>query len=123
MKSIWAAIHPHRDGTRILVQAGATNTLLKAHLATEPRHPRALLSLLEGIALWQGAPVRAAIAVDELRSSFEQSPFLDEALGSSRTPLVTLEFVSGRARRHRDTLGGMGSFRDLRQLLLFEVAQ
>jgi hypothetical protein len=39
-------------------------------------------------------------------------------------PLYSLEFVQAEGpRRIRDDLGGMGDFRDLRQLLHFEVAR
>ena len=39
------------------------------------------------------------------------------------TPLLRLDVVPDRPRKRRDGLGGMGDFRDLRQLLLFEVAR
>ncbi|HYP47758.1 MAG TPA: hypothetical protein VEQ61_03895, partial [Thermoleophilaceae bacterium] len=43
---------------------------------------------------------------------------------SCSSPLYTIDWVpaAGRKRR-RDSVTGMGDFRDLRQLLLFEVAR
>jgi len=39
--------------------------LLKAQLGPGPSHPRAAQWLMEAIALWEGAPVRAVIAAGE----------------------------------------------------------
>lgn len=39
--------------------------LLRASLPTPPAHPRALVTMLEGLALWQGAVLRAAVYADE----------------------------------------------------------
>jgi hypothetical protein len=61
--AIWIAIRPGRTGTRVLATAGAQETLLKANLASEPAHPRAVPALLEAVALWQGEQVRAALCV------------------------------------------------------------
>jgi hypothetical protein len=38
--------------------------LLKARLSPGPSHPRAAQWLMEAIALWEGAPVRAVISAD-----------------------------------------------------------
>lgn len=89
MDSIWMAIAPRPTGTRVIAMQGAAETLLKACLSCNPAHPRALPTLLEGIALY------------------------------------TLDWVpegGRRPRRNRD-LSGMGDFRDLRRLVLFEVAR
>jgi len=121
--SIWMAIRPGPTGTRILATAKAHETLLKAKLLNEPRHPRALPALLEALALWQGETVRAALVADAsddgcgTRLVHDAFPLIDP------TPLYHLDVVHGRRRRHRDPLDGMGDFRDLRQLLLFEVAR
>ena len=124
MRSIWLAIHPRPTGTRILAQAGPGETLVKAHLAARPTSPRALSTLLEGLALWQGAPIRAALCVEPTADTCDTSSFLESVADYGKAPLYEIEVVSaGRRRRRRDRLDGMGDFRDLRQLLLFEVAQ
>ena len=38
--------------------------IVQAHFAGFPDHPRALLTMLEGLALWQGAPLGVAISAD-----------------------------------------------------------
>jgi hypothetical protein len=125
MRSVWVGIHPHAEGTPILAMAGAEATLLKARLATEPRHPRALATLLEGLALWQGVPVQAALVVGAPEAaSYDTRRFHDSFADSGPTPLYSVEYVPDlRRRRHRDGLEGLGDFWDLRQLLLFEVAR
>ena len=56
MESIWMAIAPDATSTKVLAMAGAQDTILKARLSRSPSHPRAMASLLEAIALWQGLP-------------------------------------------------------------------
>jgi hypothetical protein len=123
MDSIWMGIAPGSAMTRMIAMQGAGNTILKARLSRDPAHPRALPALLEAVALWQGLPVRAALAVDAERfgcdSVLYRAAFPD--LGS--TPLYTLDWVSATGRRRKNDIGGMGDFRDLKQLLLFEVAR
>jgi hypothetical protein len=124
LRSIWVAIHPRPTGTRVLVQAGPGETLLKARLAAEPTSPRALSALLEALALWQGAPIRAALCVEPDAATCATSSFLESVVDLGKAPLYAIEVVeAGVRRRRRDGLDGMGDFRDLRQLLLFEVAR
>src|SRR5262245_7130766 len=119
MRPIWVGIHPRPDGTRILATAGTETTLLKARLGAEPRHPRALASLLEALALWHGVPVRAALAVGAAEpATCDTRRFLESWADFGPTPLYSVECVSDlRRRRHRDGLDGLGDFRDVRQLL------
>jgi hypothetical protein len=123
MQSIWVGIHPQEDSTRIIAMAGAERTLLKARLASSPQSRLALPSLLEAIALWQGASVRAALVADSRRSTSATNLFRDTLLDFGNA-LYTVEHVAALRRpRRRDDLPGMGPFADLRQLLLFEVAR
>lgn len=123
MSSIWVGIDSTCDGTRILATAGPTETILKARLSATAQHPRAVPTLLEALAMWQGHPVRAAVVVDGQDGSSATRLCLDAWTDFGGPPLYTLEFVDGRRRRHRDGLDGMGRFHDMRQLLLFEVAR
>jgi len=123
MQSLWAGIYPQAASTRILVMAGAETTLLKARLRTTPSSRTALPTLLEAIALWQGSPVRAALAVNSRRSSFETSLCRD-SFPDFGSALYSLEYVdTHRPPRRSDPLTGMGRFDDLRQLLLFSAAR
>lgn len=123
MSSIWVGIDSTCAGTRVLATAGPTETILKARLAATAHHPRAVPTLLEALALWQGIPVRAALVVDEKDSSCATRLWPDAWAGGGAAPLYSVELVPGRRRRHRDRLAGMGAFHDLRQLVLFEGAR
>lgn len=125
MNSIWVGIDPRPPAARVIAMNGVDETLLKARLSPVPKHPRALATMLESLALWQGVPVRAVLAVGD------DGPWCDMGhyhVGfpdfGDRTPLYSLDVVArARRRRGRDSLPGMGDFRDLRQLCLFEVAR
>ncbi|PID37794.1 MAG: hypothetical protein CSA24_02460 [Deltaproteobacteria bacterium] len=121
--AIWVAIHPKKTHTRVLATAGARKTLLKAHLDAQPRHRRALPALLEALALWQGAPVRAALVADEQAATSGTSLYRDCLDLVESPPLFELE-VGGERRRDDDRppIRGLGDFRDVRQLALWEVA-
>jgi hypothetical protein len=124
MDSIWMGIAPGVRATRVIAMHGASETILKARLRRDPAHPRAMASLLEAVALWQGAPVRAALAADDEQTSFESSLYRAAVSDTGPSPLYTVDWVpaTGRGRR-RSNIVGMGDFRDLRQLLLFEVVR
>lgn len=125
MESIWLGLSPSARSTRILAMRGPSETILKAHLSLRPASGRAVTALFEAIALWEGAPVRAALVVDE--SSTGPCPTtlyrdLFEVFGES-TPLYSLEWVPRAARRRRDGLTGLGDFGDLERLLARSVAR
>lgn len=123
MRSIWMGIAPTHESTRVIAMAGAERTLLKARLSPSPSSRRALPSLLEAIALWQGRPVRAALVADPSVNSSDTSLFRD-SFADFGSALYTLDIVEALRRpRRRDDVDGMGRFEDLRQLLLFEVAR
>lgn len=123
MRSIWLGIDSRCDGTRVLATMGPTETILKARLSATAQHPRAVPTLLEALAMWQGMPVRAALVVDGPDGSSATRLCLDAWADFGGAPLYSIEFVHGRKRRHRDPLDGLGRFHDMRQLLLFEVAR
>ena len=127
MESIWLGLCPSPRTTRILAMRGPGETILKAHLSLHPASHRAVVALLEAIALWEGAPVRAALVVDDgSMSSPSTSLYRDTfALFGEQTPLYRLEWVpqSGAARRRRDGLTGLGDFADLERLLARTVAR
>jgi hypothetical protein len=123
MHSIWVGIDPRPPIARILAMAGPQETLLKARLSSTPKHPRDVATFLEALALWQGAPVRAALAVGDEEPWCDMERYVGFA-DFGETPLYSLDVVSRLRRpRRRDGLGGLGDFRDMRQLLLFEVAR
>jgi hypothetical protein len=125
MESIWMAIAPSATSTRVLAMSGPHDTFLKARLSRSPAQPRAMATLLEAIALWQGRPVRAALCADS-RPGGSDSNLFRETFADVGGPLYTLDWIPaperGRRARRRD-ISGMGEFADLRQLLIDEVAR
>jgi hypothetical protein len=122
MRHLWMGITPGPDVTRVLVQDGPDQTLLKARLPHSPRHPRALLTLGEALALWVGRPVRAAIAADGPGAFCATTPWLETFDLLTQSPLVEVDFVAhARPPRERDGLDGLGDFRAVRQLILRTV--
>ncbi len=121
--SLWMAIRPGPTGTRVLVTEGGQETLLKARLMRDPAHPRALATLLEAMALWQGEQVRAVLAVGRTGAGSDTRLAHEAFALFEPTPLFHLDVVDGRRRRRREGIVGMGDYRDLRQLLLSEVAR
>jgi len=122
MSDIWMGIAPNRLTTRVIAMAGASETILKARLSPRP-HPRALPSLLEAIAMWQGVRVRAALCVDDRDGACDSRLFHD-AFDDVGEPLYTLEWVAalgGLGRRRRRDIAGLGDFADLRDLVLGAV--
>jgi hypothetical protein len=122
MSTIWMGIAPRATTTSVVVMTGPTETILKATLSREPSHPRALPTLLEAIALWEGAKVRAALGADERRSGFDSNLYRD-VFGASCEPLFEVDVVPlGRVRRdRRREVRGLGDMRDARQLVLAEA--
>ena len=121
--AIWMGISPGPEWSRVLVQDGPRETLLKARLPAVPAHPRALVTLCEALALWCGQPVRAVLAADGQDTSFDMTRWLGQD-GPTATALFELALVTAaRPPRGRDRLDGLGEFRDLRQLVFFEVAE
>jgi len=124
MSDIWMGVLPGAICTRVLAMAGPSETILKARLSRVPAHPRAVATLLEAVALWQGKKVRAALSAGEKDGVSDLSPY-HEALTDFGGPLYSIDWVTapGRVRRRHRDIAGLGDFSDLRQLLLFEVAR
>lgn len=127
MESIWLGLSPSPHATRILAMRGPSETILKAHLSLRPSSPRAVVALLESLAMWEGMPVRAALVVDDTSTpSTSTSLYRDTfAVFGDDTPLYRLEWVprAEGERRRRDTIRGMGEFGDLERLLARTVAR
>lgn len=124
MKNLWMGIMPGPEVTRVLLQDGPEQTLLKARLPHWPIHPRAIETLCEALALWCGRKVCAALVADGPGSFCGTRPWHDTFDSLTRPPLYEIHLVSSvRPTRERDRLEGLGSYRDLRQIILSEVAR
>jgi hypothetical protein len=107
MHTLWMGVRPDPMRTRLRVHDGP-RLVLTARLPEAPEHPRALETLAEGVALWYGRPLYAALGVaaeDALCVSPRWHATVD---GLIRTPLVTIEPVIGRPRPPRRGDGGDG---------------
>ena len=100
---------------RVLVVDPHQGDLLKARLPLGAQHPRALLTLLEGLALWRGQPLRVVVratSAGDGRPCWSGSGLFGDELWPGESPLVRYE-VGGRDLRLR-RLAGLGDFRPLR---------
>ncbi len=105
---------------RLLVDSKQRGDLLKARLPARPGHPRALLTMLEGLALWSGEPLRAVISAGEsVQVGCALGLFGDE-LWPAGSALVQFDPAVLGSRRH---LRGLGDFRAVRRGYVTERSQ
>ena len=100
---------------KVLVVDPQQGDLLKARLPLGAQHPRALLTLLEGLALWRGQPLRVVVratSAGDGRPCWSGSGLFGDELWPAESQLVRYE-VGGRASRP-GRLVGLGDFRSLR---------
>src|SRR5436190_15555575 len=97
MRSIWMGIAPGSTTTRVVAMAGPSETILKAQLSKDPVHPRALATLLEALALWEGQP-GPSCAVCGRRGLFVRLQYLSGSVyGRWRRPVQSGVGARGRA--------------------------
>jgi len=121
--TILVTIAPERDRVRVLATT-PTHDVLKAVLGpARAAHPRAAATLLEGLSLWHQRPLTVVLSADALDDGSAMG--LCDALGFGRTLHydVAVAVTERHGRRRRRELRGMGDFRDLRQLALWEVTR
>jgi hypothetical protein len=124
MRPLWMGIVPGPLATRVLVVDGLPHTLLQARLPHSPRHPRALFTLAEALALWAGRPVSAALAADGPGSFCATTGWLDTFDALSRSPLVTITCSAHDTVPADPRPGeGLGDFADVVALLRRTVAR
>jgi len=114
MLSSWDSIlRVHQDQLWLLVRQGPQADVLKARLPSRPRHPRALLTLLEGLALWNGHRLHAVLDVDEPCDNSVHAVLFGDGLYPTESQLVRFELGS---RTHRRRVAGVGNFESLRSV-------
>lgn len=110
-----AALEPSRYVIRLILIDPDKNEVLKALLPSRPLHPRALLTLLEGLSLWIGQPLTVAIAAAESGSRAFGAALFGDGLVPLDSALVHFDFLAPPRRRR--TIAGIGDFRQLRLVL------
>ena len=114
MNPISVTIAPEATRVRLLAMA-PQGEIMRAVLGPAARmHPRAAATLLEGLALWQQQPVSVVLYADVSGDGCAMG-LLDALGGGVRTLHYEVEVALRHAGRPR-RLGGVGNFRDLRQL-------
>jgi hypothetical protein len=106
-----STLHVTTSDARLLVTESSRD-LLKARLDLSPRHPRALLTLLEGLSLWSGEPLRVALSVDESCPAGLEPTLLGDGLWPAESALVQFEVVRHVRPKHLDAR----EFRALRRI-------
>jgi hypothetical protein len=99
---------------RLLIRDPDAGDVLKAVLPPQCHHPRALLTLLEGLALYQGGRLCTVISAEPDCLTSRLAGLLGDELWPAESQLVQFDIVvPGRRRR----LSGMGKFETLRRTL------
>jgi hypothetical protein len=99
---------------RLLVSEPA-GEILKAEFRTYPNHPRALLWILEGLALWSGERLYVAIHAEHpVDHSLGLGTFGGDEWPEANA-LIEFVFIETDGRRRRK-LSGVGDFRRLRRV-------
>lgn len=100
-----------RGETRLLVTDRGSD-VLRARLPFEPGHPRAMVTLCEGLALWNGAPLSVVVSADDDARDRFDAIFYGGGLVEPQSPLVRLEHrlhgSGARLRLRRRELGDVG---------------
>ncbi len=102
-----------RQDVKLLVTTPGDGDVLQARLEPSPRHPRALLTLLEGLRLWSGQTLHVAVDVAECCPAWRASALLGDELWPVDSPLVQFELVVPGHPEVR--LSGVGDFEPLRK--------
>src|SRR5262245_60755531 len=101
--------------TKILVHVDE-HEVLKAFLPITKPHRRALPTLFEALALWHQASVRVVLSAADAEP-WSRLGLVDELHTSVDTVHYTVE-LRRLDRERRQRIPGLGSFTDLRQLVL-----
>jgi hypothetical protein len=95
---------------KILVGDSSSAEVLKAWMGLGAKHPRALLTLLEGLALYNGHALTAVVSAAGSCAGWWTESVFGDGLWPTESPLV--QFV-GAFRDNRGRLRGLGDFRSL----------
>lgn len=107
--SNWATTVRMSDTIKLLITDEDGNDVLRARLPRRCAHPRALLTLLEGLALWSGEPLTAVISADD-SVRHPTTDLFGGQLWPAESALVQFDY---HHRCQQLRLRGLGDFRDV----------
>jgi len=122
MPRLSIAISSSPQSARILATQSCLTTpsrftpLLQAHLRPQPQHPRALPTLLEALALWQGAKVHAVLGVDVVSPRWS-SHQLEVVADDTTLYSFDMALVGPHVESPESSRDELGDFADLYRLL------
>jgi len=96
---------------KILVVEPSSTEVLKARMSLTAQHPRALLTMLEGLALYNGHPLTAVVSAASSCAGWWTESVFGDGLWPTESPLVQF---AGASHGNRGRLRGLGDFRSLR---------
>jgi hypothetical protein len=105
-----------KQHTRVMLLRGASEKL-RAVLPplTHVRQPRAVMALLEGLALWGDSRVRVVLCADATASTYWLG--LTDASGrGARSVFYEVQVVAPQDKRRAAQVHAFGDFEDMRQL-------
>lgn len=97
----------------LLLVTEETSDVLKARLPLSPSHPRALLTLLEGLSLWCGEPLHVAVSASDRSVHWGASGLFGGELYPGESQLVQFHVGPRACRVQR--LRGVADFRSVRR--------
>jgi hypothetical protein len=109
----WKTVLQVTRTSALLLVTSESGDLLKAKLPLSPSHPRALLTLLEGLALWDGAALRVVVSASGSSTDWLGSGLFGDELFPGESQLVQFDVDRQESRAHR--LRGVADFRPLRK--------
>ncbi len=109
----WKPVLTVEHGHVMLLVTADASDLVKARLPLRPKHPRALLTLLEGLALWSGTPLVVAVSAAQSSPEWFGTGLFGDELFPGESQLVRFRVVHRDCRAQR--LCGVGDFRQLRR--------
>src|SRR5579859_3453811 len=87
------------EDLKLLVSSPQGDDLIKARLPIRPPHPRALLTLLEGVALFSGEPLYVVISAGKSQDDWLGCEAWGDDPWPAESPLVHFDFAIPPAAR------------------------
>jgi len=117
-KRAWSVLLEITPGAVRLLVTEPRGDVIKAQFTAYPDHCRALMFILEGLALWCGSPLSVVVCADvPVDHSFGLGPFGDA--WPEETALVQFQFATAISDEHEAAgarINGIGDFTKLRRI-------